>query len=137
MFATSRSYADEYRRTSVSSSVLDADPHKLIALLFAGASERIRRAEASLANGNMALKGKSIGEACSIISHLNGSLDHEAGGEMAANLSSLYDYLVRLLTEANLRNDAGKLGEALQLLGEIDSAWNAIPQDKRNVGAVQ
>ncbi|RXR02670.1 flagellar export chaperone FliS [Pseudoxanthomonas composti] len=137
MFANSRSYADEYRRTSVNSSVLDADPHKLIALLLAGASERIRRAEASLANNNMALKGKAIGEACSIIGHLNGSLDHEAGGEIAANLSALYDYLVRLLTEANLHNDAGKLGEALQLLGEIDSAWNAIPQDQRNAGAVQ
>jgi flagellar protein FliS len=137
MYASSRQYAEEYRRTASTSNVLDADPHKLIALLFAGASERIRRAEASLASGNMALKGKSIGEACSIVGHLNGSLDHEAGGEMAANLSALYDYVVRLLTEANLHNDASKLGEALQLIGEIDAAWNAIPQDKRSGGGMQ
>ena len=137
MFANSRGYADEYRRTGVSSSVLDADPHKLISLLFAGASERIRRAKASLANGNTVLKGKAIGEACAIIGHLNGSLDHEAGGEMAANLSALYDYVVLLLTQANLHNDAARLDEALQLIGEIDSAWNAIPLDKRSIGALQ
>jgi flagellar secretion chaperone FliS len=137
MYASSRQYAEEYRRTASTSNVLDADPHKLIALLFTGASERIRRAEASMSSGNMALKGKAIGEACAIIGHLNGSLDHEAGGVMAANLSALYDYVVRLLTEANLHNDAGKLGEALQLIGEIDAAWNAIPQDKRNGGGMQ
>ncbi len=134
MYGPSRNLAEQYRRTAVSSRVAEADPHQLIAMLFEGASQRIRRAQACLAQGDVAQKGKALGEACAIVGHLNGSLDHEAGGEVAANLSSLYDYIVRRLTEANLHNDAGAMAEVLGLLGEVESAWNSIPQPLR--GAV-
>jgi len=134
MYGPSRNFAEQYRRTAVSSRVAEADPHQLIAMLFEGASQRIRRAQACLAQGDVAQKGKALGEACAIVGHLNGSLDHEAGGEVAANLSSLYDYIVRRLTEANLHNDAGAMAEVLGLLGEVESAWNSIPQPLR--GAV-
>lgn len=126
MYASNRQYADQYRRMAVATSVAEADPHRLIALLLAGACERVRLAEACLERGDPARKGKAIGEACAIVGHLNGSLDHEAGGEVAGNLSSLYDYVVRRLTEANLNNDAEALRECLSLLGEIETAWNAI-----------
>ena len=131
MYGSSRNYAEQYRKVGVSTKVVDADPHKLVALLFEGAGERIRRAEAFLAQGDQAMKGKAIGEACAIIGHLNGSLDHEAGGEIAGNLSALYDYVIQRLTEANLNNDVLALQESLSLMGEIESAWNAIPQAQR------
>jgi len=136
MYGSSRNYAEQYRKVGVSTKVVDADPHKLVALLFEGAGERIRRAEAFLAQGDQAMKGKAIGEACAIIGHLNGSLDHEAGGEIAGNLSALYDYVLQRLTEANLNNDVAALQESLSLMGEIESAWNAIPPDQRQRPAV-
>ncbi len=135
MLGSSRRYAEQYRKFEVSGSVTDADPHKLVALLLNGACERIRRAKACLEQGDLASKGKAIGEACAIVGHLNGSLDHEAGGELAGNLSALYDYVVQRLTEANLHNDHGALDEALGLLGEISSAWNAIPMEQRRPAA--
>jgi len=135
MYGSSRQYAEQYRKVGVSTSVTDADPHKLVALLFAGACQRIRLAQACMAQGDHARKGKAIGEACAIVGHLNGSLDHEAGGEIAGNLSALYDYVMQRLTEANLHNDEAGLVEALALLGEIDSAWNAIPVDQRGLAA--
>ncbi|WP_019398897.1 flagellar export chaperone FliS [Pseudoxanthomonas sp. GW2] len=135
MYASKHSFADQYRRTEISARVAEADPHQLIALLFEGASQRIRRAQACLEQGDVARKGKAIGEACAIIGHLNGSLDHEAGGQLAANLSSLYDYIVRRLTEANLHNDRSALAESLDLLGEVESAWNSIPRAQRSAVA--
>lgn len=135
MYASNRQYADQYRRMAVATSVAEADPHRLIALLLAGACERIRLAEACLQNGDQPRKGKAIGEACAIVGHLNGSLDHEAGGEIAGNLSSLYDYVMRRLTEANLNNDSSALQECLSLLLEIETAWNAIqPGDAPRTG---
>ncbi len=131
MYGANRHYAEQYRKVGVSTRVTDADPHQLVALLLEGASERIRRAEACLAGGDQALKGKAIGEACAIIGHLNGSLDHEAGGEIAGNLSALYDYVLHRLTEGNLNNDPAALQESLSLMGEIESAWKAIPVDQR------
>ena len=135
MYGSSRQYAEQYRKVGVSTSVTDADPHKLVSLLFAGACQRIRLAQACMAQGDHARKGKAIGEACAIIGHLNGSLDHEAGGQLAANLSSLYDYIVRRLTEANLHNDRSALAESLDLLGEVESAWNSIPRAQRSAVA--
>ncbi len=136
MYGSSRQYAEQYRKVGVSTAVTDADPHKLVALLLAGACERIRLAEACLERNDQARKGKAIGEACAIVGHLNGSLDHEAGGEVAGNLSALYEYVLQRLTEANLHNDAAALQESAQLIGEIDAAWNAIPHDQRPSAAV-
>ncbi len=136
MYGSSRQYAEQYRKVGVATAVTDADPHKLVALLLAGACERVRLAEACLARNDQARKGKAIGEACAIVGHLNGSLDHEAGGDIAGNLSALYDYLMQRLTHANLHNDAAALQESLQLLSEIDAAWNAIPHDQRQPAAV-
>ncbi len=136
MYGPNRQFAEEYRKVGVNTSVIDADPHKLVALLLAGACERIRMAESALQRNDPARKGKAIGEACAIVGHLDGSLDHEAGGEIAANLSALYDYVIVRLTEANLHNDASALQEALRLLTEIDSAWNAIPAEQRQLRAV-
>jgi flagellar secretion chaperone FliS len=130
------SYAAQYRQTGLSSAVMEADPHRLVALLLAGACDRIRLAEACVVRGDLARKGKAIGEVCAIIGHLHGSLDHEAGGEIASSLSSLYDYLQARLIEANLNNDESALREALELLGEIESAWNAIPPEQRQHPAV-
>lgn len=131
MYGSSRQYAEQYRKVGVSTAVTDADPHKLVALLLSGACERIRLAEACLERNDQARKGKAIGEACAIVGHLNGSLDHEAGGDVAGNLSALYEYVLQRLTEANLHNDVTALQESAQLIGEIDAAWNAIPQEQR------
>jgi len=125
------SYAAEYGNNGLSSAVMGADPHKLVSLLLAGACERLRLAEACVVRGDLARKGKAIGEVCAIIGHLNGSLDHEAGGEIAGSLSSLYDYVQARLIEANLQSSESALRESLELLGEIESAWNAIPLEQR------
>ena len=126
MYGSNRQFTEQYRKVGVQSSVTDADPHKLVALLLAGACERLRLALACLERGDQARKGKAIGEVCAIVGHLNGSLDHEAGGEIANNLSALYDYVVRRLLYANLHNDASVLDEVDALLDSLASAWREI-----------
>ena len=129
----SANYAKHYRQTGLDSAVLEASPHRLISLMLSGARERARLAEACLARGDIARKAQAICDACSIIGGLNGALDLEAGGEIAGGLQALYDYAQRRLVEANARNDAEPLREVDQLLGEIETAWNAIAS--ANAGA--
>ncbi|GAB6196956.1 flagellar export chaperone FliS [Lysobacter xanthus] len=119
-------YAQHYRQTAVSSAVLDADPHRLVALMFAGLRERLQLAAACIDAGNVARKGKAITEASTIVGHLDGSLNLEAGGEIAQNLSALYDYIQRRLLEANMKNDTAALRECDGLVADIQSAWDAI-----------
>ena len=118
--------AKAYQNTGAHGQVAAADPKRLIALLLAGAIDRIAEARGHLERSDVARKGEALGRAVAIIGELNGSLDLARGGEIAANLRSLYDYAGRRLTEANLRNDASVLDEVAGLLREIKAGWDAI-----------
>ena len=50
----------------------------------------------------------------------------EAGGEVATNLRSLYLFMGRHLTEANAKQDIGKIEEVIKLLEELNQSWKAI-----------
>lgn len=126
---STRSYANQYRQTGVSSAVLDASPHQLIALMLSGARERARLAIACLDRGDLPRKAQAITDASAIIGGLNGALNLDAGGEIADGLQALYDYAQRRLLDANIRNDAAPLHEVDDLLGDIESAWRAIAPD--------
>lgn len=128
---SARAFAQHYRQTAVHSAVLDANPHRLVALMLAGVRERLRLAAACIEVGDVARKGQAIGEATMIIGELDGSLDHEAGGDIAAGLAALYEYSQRRLSEANLRNDAGAVLEVDALMADIEAAWQAIDPERR------
>ncbi|HRF55044.1 MAG TPA: flagellar export chaperone FliS, partial [Aquimonas sp.] len=82
---------------------------------------------ALLEQGDIARKGQYISAAFNIVDSLRSSLDHQAGGEIADGLESIYDYVGRRLVEAHAQNDVSKMKEADRLLGEIEAAWLAIP----------
>jgi flagellar protein FliS len=116
-----------YNKVGVESSVMGADPHMLISLLFQGALLAIAHAKSEMSRKQTAAKGKSISKAISIIGEgLNASLDKTVGGDLALNLSSLYDYMVMRLVDANLKNDVAALDEVERLLTELAGAWDAI-----------
>lgn len=131
MYGSSRNVANFYRRTEVSSAALGNDPHKLISLLLDGACKRLRLAHACIDRSDIPGKAKAISSACAIIGHLNATLDRQQGGEVAENLTAIYDYSLRRLTEANLHNDTAILDEVLGLIETIASAWDAIPPQNR------
>jgi flagellar protein FliS len=127
MFSGSPTHgARTYQHVGAHGQVAAADPKRLIELLLAGAIDRIAEARGHLDRGDFARKGEALGRALAIVGELNGSLDLARGGEIAANLHSLYDYMGRRLTEANLRNDGRALDEVADLLREIKAGWDAI-----------
>jgi flagellar protein FliS len=125
-----------YANVGLSTDIMSADPHKLTSMLFEGALLAIARARHAMNQGQPAAKGQSISKAIAIIGEgLNASLDKEAGGEMARNLSSLYDYMVGRLVHANIKNDASALDEVARLLTELKDAWDSIrPQVAQPAG---
>ena len=128
----SHSAVKHYSQVDTYSAVSGADPHRLVLMLMEGALGKIAIARGAMERGDIAAKGEAIGQAISIIDGLRTSLDLKAGGEIARSLDSLYDYMERRLTEANIHNDQGMLEEVAGLLGEIRSAWQGIPQEMRN-----
>lgn len=118
----------EYASVSVTSGIEDATPHRLIQMLMEGALDKIATAKGHILHKNMSEKGRHISWAISIISGLQSSLDMEAGGEISANLDSLYDYMVRRLAVAGSQNDTAILDEVSSLLLELKLAWDVIPR---------
>ena len=108
-----------------------ADPHRLIEMLFDGGIDRLAQARGAVHRGDRSAKIKFIGKAFDIIGGLRGGLDLEKGGDIAANLDNLYEYMQRRLVSANARNDAEIIDEVSQLLNEIREAWKASPAEVR------
>jgi flagellar protein FliS len=118
---------DAYQRLEVETGVASASPQRLVVMLYDGAVKAIYSARAALARGDIAGRGAAISKAIAIVDEgLRPALDLEAGGEIAANLAALYDYIVSRLLYANLKQDEPSLDEAARLLTDLKSAWEAL-----------
>lgn len=137
MIGNVRNAISAYQKVSVDAAVEVADPHRLILLLFSGAQAAVGKARAAIGQNEIAEKGAAISKAIDIISNgLKVSLDLQHGGDIAARLDALYDYMVLRLINANLKNDLKALEEVSSLLEEIHSAWREISPDQQQQAAV-
>lgn len=119
----------QYQRVNTQTSVVDADPHHLIQLLYNGALERINMARARMQARDFEGKNRLINKAIEIIAGLRGFLDFEKGGELAGRLEALYDYMERQLFQANVHNDIQKLEEVAGLLRQVKEGWDGIREE--------
>ena len=124
--------AKAYQSIGTTSGVMDASPHRLVQMLMEGALDRMAKAKGFIERGENTARGEQISWAMSIISGLQASLDTEAGGSIAANLNDLYDYMNRRLLDATVSNDVEPVQEAMSLMLEIKSAWDAMPDEMKN-----
>ncbi|MGG7445182.1 flagellar export chaperone FliS [Kosakonia oryzendophytica] len=122
-----KSGTQAYAQVGVESAVLSASPHQLVVLLFDGALSAMKKAAILIEQGDIPGKGQALSKAINIITNgLRAGLDHEVGGELSANLDSLYDYMTRRLLQANLHNDLSAIDEVSTLLNNIADAWKEI-----------
>ena len=126
--AYNKNGVNAYRNVNVSSAVPYADSIQLIQMLFDGLLTSLADAEGHFARNDIKGKSDSIGRATKIIIGLQSALDFEKGQELATNLSELYDYCVRRLLKASIRNDVSGIHEVKGLISEINGAWALVPQ---------
>ncbi|HDC4637660.1 TPA: flagellar export chaperone FliS [Enterobacter cloacae] len=116
-----------YQQVGLESAVMNASPHELIVMLFDGALSALVRARLFLESGQIAQKCETLSKAIAIIDNgLKAGLNMEVESELPGNLAALYDYMVRRLLYANLRNDIDAIVEVEGLLNNIADAWKQI-----------
>lgn len=119
--------ANAYKKVSVETSVDNADPHNLVSLLFSALQQALGAARLGMERGDVSVKVKQFGIAIRILEEgLRAPLDLEKGGEIAVNLSALYDYCVTRLVVGNARNDISALDEVSRLIEPVASGWKQI-----------
>ncbi len=127
-----------YAAVGLETEVLSASPERLITLLFAGARAAISQAQLHLVQGQIAERGMAISRAIRIVGEgLQEALNMDAGGDVAANLDRLYDYIIRSLLKANLNADANALTVADGLLADLQSAWTTSVDPQPTVATTE
>ena len=116
--------------------VSTVDQGTLIIMAYEGAINFVKEAKAKLAQNDYAGKSINISNAVSIINELNARLNMEKGGETAKNLNKLYTFLSIHLTTANLKKDAHKLDESLNILQNLLNGWKIIVEKDKKQNAV-
>ena len=118
-----RTAMSAYTQTKAQSGIESASATQLITMLLDGALERVAKAQGHMERGELAEQGEVIGKVIDIVASLDSYLDHDKGGEVSKTLESLYDYIVRQLYQANLKNDVSVLEEVATLLSEVRAGW--------------
>ena len=112
----------EYRKTQV----LNASGVEVIVLLYDAALQSMRLAQDSIRGNNQADKARFLGRALNIVGELANVLDMERGGEIAATLRRLYDYVLHELSQTNLKNDPKRLDGPIRCMTTLREAWEQL-----------
>src|SRR6202050_5182344 len=100
-------------------------------MLMDGVIERLAAARGCIERGETARKAQLLHSCVSLVGELRGSLNLQQGGEIARNLSELYEYMARQLLRGNIEGKVQYLKEVSGLLGEVRGAWVAIGPEVR------
>ena len=111
-----------YVKTDISTS----DPLRLVIMCYEGAIDSLKLAKEKMKEENYEKKAKAFIKAQNIIDELLCSLDFEKGGDIARNLSSLYNYMLRRILHGNVNKDMNAIDEVIGMLNELLSAWQSI-----------
>lgn len=109
--------------------VMTSSPVKLIALLYDKAIVSLKEAIQAIEAGEIEKRWKSNGKAIDIIQHLASTLDHDAGGEIAANLDKLYNFMLKRLLHVDLKNDSKPAEEVIELLQPLRESWHQLAEE--------
>ena len=119
-----------YQKTQVTT----AKPEKILLMLYEGAIKFNKLSIVKMKEKNIAEKGKNISKTLAIISELMNTLDHEKGGQLAADLENLYMFMMDKLIEANMHNRVEELEVVERLLITLHTAWQDVVNNPRPDG---
>ncbi|EPZ50337.1 flagellar protein FliS [Bacteriovorax sp. BAL6_X] len=116
-----------YKQTSVKT----ASKEQILLMLYQAAIKNCKRSIEAIEKKDIAGKGQYIGKLQDIIIELNSSLDFEVGGDVAKELSSLYDFMLFSSTQANIKIDKEPLKSVLEVLTTLYEGWQEAVKQLR------
>lgn len=114
--------ADSYKKLQIET----ADQLSLILMLYDRAILSLEKAKKEISEKKLEGKHHSLTKAGDIVFELTQSLDQNKGGEIAASLSQLYNFVVREIMDANANLNIKALDNAKGILSELRKSWEGI-----------
>lgn len=119
------SYGNPYAET-LEQDILTADPARLVLLLLRGARQSVEEAREALHLGDVRGRALAVSRAVERLGELSAALDRERGGEIAGQLSALYEYMIHRLNESNANQIEAPMEEVSRLLLPLMDAWSEL-----------
>jgi len=117
--------AHEYRKRAVEG----ASPVGLVVLLYGGAVTNLMRAIAAVEAGNVEKRVLELNKALAIIAQLQGTLDFEKGGAVAAQLDKFYHVMRSQILEASMKNSKPLLEDLVKHMSSLKEAWQQVERE--------
>jgi flagellar protein FliS len=109
----------EYREASVRS----ANSTGLVIMLYEAAIEDLQHIAAAIAGNDIQQRTDDTHHFLQVLNQLQGSLDMERGGEVAANLDRYYSLVRSQILQAELENSTEPIRRLLNQFLSLHQAW--------------
>ena len=113
------------------------DRRVVLLKLYDGILKFLAQARRGALEGLPKIRGENISKIMAIITELECALDHERGGEIAANLSNLYQYITNRLVEASVKNDVDALDNVREIVSTLKDAFEKAFEGQKYATARQ
>jgi flagellar protein FliS len=114
-------------RTYRESNANSLGPEKLVVALYETILQESEGARQHLAANDRVEMLKGIRRVTDIISELRSALDHDLGGEIAANLDTLYEFMLHECLQLIADRDPRHLDHLRRVIAPLLHAWRQIP----------
>ena len=115
---------EAYRKTQIQT----ADQGSLILMCYEGAIKFLKKAKQSLEKDERENWATFLGKAQNVLWELTNSLNFDAG-EIAYNLDSLYNYMIRRIVDAEFHTNIDAVDEVIAYLEDLRETWTKITKE--------
>jgi len=106
--------------------IMTASPAALMQMLYEKAINSLKEAIKAIEDNQIEARWKANSRVMEIISHMQGTLNMEKGGEIAKNLDRLFTYILSRLPRIDFKNDAQVAREIISLLEPLCASWQEL-----------
>lgn len=121
----------EYRHINMQAQTVHASPVQLVLMLVDGLIDEMARLRMHIEQQRYEAKALSVAKCADILTGLGSALEVEAGNEVVENLSRLYDFCARHLSQAGLDMDVTKVDQVQQVVGNLRDGWQGMADAQR------
>ena len=116
-------YATQAHNIYAQNNIGIESPEKLIEMLYEGVLRFNAQGKKAIKDGNIEKKLYWINRSIDIVTELLIVLDIDQGGDTAIYLSGLYNYQIKLLSQAVINDDISKIDECSNVFKSLLEAW--------------
>lgn len=127
--------AQGYAARYAEAQVTVVDRERLLLLVFEGGTKFLRLAREALAASDSVRFAEYLARSQAIISELLGTLDHRAGGAIAADLARLYEFMLFHLTEANALRSVRHVDDVIRVFDIVAGSFRDALARRPSVAA--